>query len=342
MSSLNLSDYRDVWVFVEQIDGKISTVSWELMGIGRQLADERKAKLSGVLIGSQITELAREAFYYGADSVYVIDDPILKDYRTRAYTYGIVSLARKYRPEIFLIGATTLGRDLSGAVATELRTGLTADCTGLSIDPETGLLQQTRPAFGGNIMATIFCAERRPQMATVRPRVMRMPPRDSSKSGEVLAEKLGPIEDKVKTKRIDFVEEVGGALHIADAQVIVAGGRGLGEAKNFSLLEELAAAIGGTLGSSRPPVDAGWISPEHQVGQTGNTVRPRVYFAIGISGAIQHLVGMQNSDIIVAINKDPDAPIFKVAHYGIVGDLFQVVPALTKTFQDKLKGNKSG
>lgn len=337
MNSVSLSDYKDVWVFIEQIDGKISDVSWELMGIGRQLADERKAKLSGVLLGSQVAGLAREVFYRGADSVYVMDGPILKDYRTRAYTQGIVELARKYKPETFLIGATTLGRDLSGAVATELRTGLTADCTGLSIDPETGLLQQTRPAFGGHIMATIYCAEKRPQMATVRPRVMRMPPRDPSRTGEIVSEKLGLTEEDVKTKRIDFIEEVGKALHIADAQVIVSGGRGLGEAKNFSLLKELASVIGGTVGSSRPPVDAGWISPEHQVGQTGNTVRPKVYFAIGISGAIQHLVGMQGSDIIVAINKDPDAPIFKVARYGIVGDLFKVVPALTKTFQERMK-----
>lgn len=337
MNSVNLSGDKGVWVFVEQIDGKISNVSWELMGIGRELADERKATLSGVLLGSQVSDLAGEAFYYGADSVFVIDDPILKDYRTRAYTHGIVALARKYRPEIFLIGATTLGRDLSGAVATELRTGLTADCTGLSIDRETGLLQQTRPAFGGNIMATIYCAQKRPQMATVRPRVMKMHPRDQSRKGEVISEKLDLTEDKVKTKRIDFIEEVGKALHIADARVIVSGGRGLGEAKNFSLLEELARVIGGTVGSSRPPVDAGWISPDHQVGQTGNTVRPKVYFAIGISGAIQHLVGMQGSDIIVAINKDPDATIFKVADYGIVGDLFQVVPALTKTFQERAK-----
>lgn len=336
-----VKDYKGVWVFIEQIEGKIATVSWELMGKGRELAEKLDVELAGVLLGYNVAALAQEAIFYGADKVYLIDDPVLKDYRTGAYQHGIVSLARKYKPEVFLIGATSLGRDLSGAVATQLQTGLTADCTGLEIDPETRLLEQTRPAFGGNIMATIYCADSRPQMATVRPRVMKMPERGTSRKGEIIKEPLGLAEKEVKTKRVDFTK-AGGALHLADADVIVAGGRGLGDPKNFSLLEELALSIGGTVGSSRPPVDAGWIDYPHQVGQTGQTVRPRVYIAVGISGAIQHLVGMQNADVIVAINKDPEAPIFKVAHYGIVGDLFEIIPALTKAFKEKLKGAKKG
>lgn len=337
-----VKDFKGVWVFIEQIEGKIATVSWELMGKGRELAKKLGVGLTGVLLGHNVAALAQEAIFYGADKVYLIDDPVLKDYRTGAYQHGIVSLVRKYKPEVFLIGATSLGRDLSGAVATELQTGLTADCTGLEIDPETRLLEQTRPAFGGNIMATIYCADSRPQMATVRPRVMKMPERDISCKGEIIQEPLGLAEKEIKTRRVDFVKDVGGALHLADADVIVAGGRGLGDPKNFSLLEELALSIGGIVGSSRPPVDAGWIEYPHQVGQTGQTVRPKVYIAVGISGAIQHLVGMQNSDVIVAINKDPEAPIFKVAHYGIVGDLFEIIPALTKAFKERLKGAKKG
>lgn len=338
----DIKDYKGVWVFIEQVEGEIATVSWELMGKGRQLAEKLGVELAGVLLGHNVGALAQETIFYGADTVYLIDDPILEDYRTQPYQHGIVSLVRKYKPEVFLIGATSLGRDLSGGVATELQTGLTADCTGLEIDAETRLLEQTRPAFGGNIMATIYCADHRPQMATVRPRVMRMPEKDTSRRGEIVEEPLGLPKKDIKTKRVDFIKDVGGALHLADADVIVAGGRGLGDPKNFSLIEELASAIGGIVGSSRPPVDAGWIDYPHQVGQTGQTVRPKVYFAVGISGAIQHLVGMQGSDVIVAINKDPEASIFKVAHYGIVGDLFEIVPALTKAFKEKLKGAKKG
>ena len=234
-----------------------------------------------------------------------------------------------------IFGATTQGRDFAGNVATTLYTGLTADCTGLDIDPETKLLRQTRPAFGGNIMATILCPRTRPQMSTVRPKVMPMPERDDSRQGEIIRESLGMSEDEVRTKIIDFIESEQ-KVNLTEADIIVSGGRGLGKPENFKLIRELADVLGAAVGASRATVDAGWIPYEHQVGQTGKTVRPKIYIACGISGAIQHLAGMKTSDVIVAINKDPDAPIFKVATYGIVGDLFQVVPALTEEFRKRL------
>lgn len=326
---------QSIWTFVEQTDGRINDVSWELMGKGRELAGALDAELCGVLLGHNVKKKAQEAVEYGADKVYVIDDPVLKDYRTQAYSHGLVALSEKYKPDILLMGATYLGRDLSGAVATQLKTGLTADCTVLEIDPETKLLYQTRPAFGGNIMATIFCESARPQMSTVRPRIMPMPERDPARQGKIIEETLGLAEKDVKTKRVDFIADVGSAVHIEDADIIVSGGRGMGGPENFKILQELADVIGGTVGCSRPAVDAGWMAWAHQVGQTGHTVRPKLYIACGISGAIHHLVGMEGSDMIVAINKDPEAPIFKIANYGIVGDLFQVVPALTKTFKEK-------
>ncbi len=330
---------KSVWIFIEQSDGKINDVSWELLGKGQELAEPLQAELCGIILGHEIKEIASEPIAYGADKVYIIDDPLLGKYRTYPYSKGIVSLAKKYKPEILLMGATYLGRDLSGAVATELLTGLTADCTRLEIDSETGLLNQTRPAFGGNIMATICCGKSKPQMATVRPRVMNMPDRDESLKGSIIEETLNVKEEDIKTNIVDFIAEAGESFHIEDSDVIVAGGRGLGEAKNFAMLEELADVLGATVGASRPPVDAGWITVAHQVGQTGHTVRPKLYIACGISGAVQHRVGMEGSDIIVAINNDPDAGIFKFANYGIVGDLFEVVPALTKAFNNK-KGAK--
>ncbi|MGE5576186.1 MAG: electron transfer flavoprotein subunit alpha/FixB family protein [Syntrophothermus sp.] len=330
-------DYRGVWVFLEQTDGRLARVGLELLGEGAKLAGALGAELSGVLLGQGVEGLVPEAWAHGAQTVYLIDDPLLKNYRTQPYAHGLVSLVQRYKPEIMLLGATTLGRDLASAVATRLETGLTADCTRLAIDPQTRLLEQTRPAFGGNIMATILCANRRPQMATVRPRVMDMPARDPSRHGRLIRHELGLREDQMLTRMVDFVsDEASEVVNLVDADIIVAGGRGMGSPKNFALLEDLAKAVGGVVGASRAVVDAGWISYAHQVGQTGQTVRPKVYIACGISGAIQHLVGMQTSDIIIAINNDPQAPIFKVVTYGIVGDVLQVLPMLTEQLRSKL------
>lgn len=330
------SQSRGIWVFLEQTGGQITPVSFELLGAGRRLADTLGVELSGVLLGYHVASLAGEAIAYGADLVYLIDDPILEKYRTRPYMQGVVSLVRKYRSEIMLIGASTLGRDLAGAVATELRTGLTADCTGLEIDPETRLLHATRPTFGGNLMATILCPQKRPQMATVRPRVMDIPPRDPSRKGRVVSEELKLKEKDVATKLLEFIpDEKIEEVNLEYADVIVSGGKGMGGPENFHLLRELAQLLGGEVGASRAVVEAGWIDVSHQVGQTGKTVRPKLYIAVGISGAVQHLVGMQGSDVIVAINNDPHAPIFNVATYGIVGDLFQIVPTLVKEFRKR-------
>lgn len=331
------SQSRGIWVFLEQTGGQVAPVSFELLGAGCRLADALGVDLSGVLLGHNIAPIASEAIVYGADIVYVIDDPILEKYRTKPYMQGVVSAVRKYRPEIMLIGASTLGRDLAGAVATELRTGLTADCTGLEVDAETRLLHATRPTFGGNLMATILCPEKRPQMATVRPRVMDIPPRDPSRRGRIVLEKLEVREEDIGTKLLEFIpDEKIEEANLEYADVIVSGGRGMGGGENFHLLRELAQLLGGEVGASRAAVEAGWIDVSHQVGQTGKTVRPKLYIAVGISGAVQHLVGMQGSDVIVAINKDPHAPIFDVATYGIVGDLFQIVPAMVKELRERL------
>ncbi len=327
--------HRGVWIFIEQQEGLAAAVSWELMGVGAKLADDLETELAAFILGENIEHLAGEAFRYGAHKVYLIDNLVLRNYRTETYLRGTVELARKYRPEIVLMGATGLGRDLAGAVATELRTGLTADCTGLAINKENRLLEQTRPAFGGNIMATILTQVRRPQMATVRPHVMPMPSPKDAFPGEIIREKLDMEEDGLKVKVLDVICDDQGADHldIAGAEILISGGRGMQGPENFRILQELADVLGGTVSSSRAAVDAGWMPYERQVGQTGKTVRPKIYIACGISGAIQHLVGMQDSDLIIAINKDRDAPIFEVAHFGIVGDLFQIVPALTKAFK---------
>lgn len=329
-------EYQGVWVFIEQRRGDVAPVSWELLGEGRKLAETLHVQLAGVLLGSDVEALIPEVFAYGADEIYVIDDPMLKDYRTETYATGLVDLVNRYKPEICLLGATALGRDLSGAVATELKTGLTADCTVLGIDQKTGLLQQTRPAFGGNIMATILCRNHRPQMATVRPRVMAMPERREGKEGPVHQEVLTIKEEAVRTTVVDFVKGKGRSVFLDKAEIIVSVGKGLGSKKNLYLAENLANVLGATVAGTRQAVEAGWLSHEHQIGQTGVTVRPKVYFALGISGAIQHLVGMETSDCIIAINNDPEAPIFKVANYGLVGDLFQIVPALTKEFEQRM------
>lgn len=331
---------KSVWIFIEQTEGKFNDVSWELLGKGRELATALDAELCGVLLGHNVTKTAEEPVYYGADRVFVVDDPVLEYYRTQPYTNALVTLARAHKPEVLLMGATYIGRDLSGAVATQLKTGLTADCTVLNIDEETKLLHQTRPAFGGNIMATIYCATARPQMSTVRPRVMSMPEKDTSRKGQIVEEKINLKEDEVLTRRVEYVCDATSAFRIEDANVIVAGGRGMAEGANFKMLEELAGVLGGVVGASRAAVDAGWADWAHQVGQTGHTVRPRLYICAGISGAIQHQVGMEGADMIIAINKDKEAPIFKIANYGIVGDALEVVPALTKAFK-KMKGESA-
>jgi electron transfer flavoprotein alpha subunit len=328
----------EVWVFVEHTDARPAGVSWELLGKGKELAEALGGVVCSVLLGSsEEAPLTKEAFAHGADKVYFIEDPVLGHYRTQAYLHGMIRLVEKYRPEIIIFGATTMGRDLAGAVATKLRTGLTADCTGLSIEPERKLLEQTRPAYGGNIMATILCEQRRPQMATVRPRVMPMPARDDSRTGTVVREPLGLRESEVLTKLVEYIrEESTGVTRIEDADILVSGGRGIGGPEGFKMLQELADAIGGVVSGSRATVDKGWIGAERQVGQTGKTVRPKLYIACAISGAIQHLVGMQTSDVIIAINRDPNAPIFGVATWGLVGDVREIVPALTRACKEKL------
>lgn len=326
-----------VWVVIEYNHGEVAPVSWELIGEGRKLSDEIGCELAGVLCGSQVEALIPEAFAYGVEKLYVIDDPVLEHYRTEPYAEGISRLVEKYKPEIMLMGATAMGRDVFPAVATKMQTGLTADCTVLGIDPQTKLLQQTRPAFGGNIMATILCKKHRPQMATVRPRVMKMPEKAEGRNGQVIREELGIKEDDIRTKVVEFIRADAKSVFLDKAEIIVAVGLGIGSQKNMNLAEDLAGVLGGVIAGTRGTVEAGWLSHDYQVGQTGTTVRPKVYIAIGISGAIQHLVGMERSDYIIAINNDPEAPIFRVANYGLVGNLFEIVPAMTAEFKKRLE-----
>jgi len=330
-------EWSGVWVVIEYNRGEVAPVSWELLGVGRKLADDLGCELAGVLIGKDVDPVIPEAFAYGAEKLYVIDDPILEPFRTQPYAEGLTKLVNKYKPEILLMGATAMGRDVFPVVATKLQTGLTADCTVLEIDPQYRLLLQTRPAFGGNIMATILCKTRRPQMATVRPRVMPMPPKIPGRTGEIIREELGISENEILTKVLEYVKGDARTIFLDKAEIIVAAGLGVGAKRNMALIEELADVLGASIAGSRGVVEAGWLPHEQQVGQTGITVRPKLYIAVGISGAIQHLVGMETSDCIVAINNDPDAPIFRVATYGIVGDLFQVVPALTYEFKKRLQ-----
>lgn len=332
----DLSQYQGVWVWVEQFKGEACSISWEMMGQGRKIADALGTTLTACVLGHQAEHIAQEAIQYGADRVFLVDDPTMQVYRTAPYAAQLTDLVRQHKPEIFLLGASARGRDLAGAVATEIRTGLTADCTGLDIDPETNLLRQTRPAFGGNIMATIICPNYRPQMSTVRHRVFEMPEPDPTREGQVVKVPAGMGEDQIAAKVADFIMEEG-QVNLADAKIIVSGGRGVRGPEGFAPIQELAEVLGGAVGASRAAVDAGWIPYAHQVGQTGRTVRPDLYIACGISGAIQHLAGMGTAKVIVAINKDPEAPIFKVANYGVVGDLFQVVPALTEELRKRLR-----
>jgi electron transfer flavoprotein alpha subunit len=332
-AATDLSAFKGVWVFAEQNKGNIASVALELLGEGRKLADKRKTKLSAVLIGHNLRSKTRELITHGADIVYLADDPALKDFNDDSYSAVLTTLATLHKPEIILAGATAIGRSFIPKVAAKLYTGLTADCTMLDIDPETGNLHQTRPAFGGNIMATIVTPNHRPQMATVRHKVMKKAALDASRKGDVIDVKFTTAGD-MRTKVIKTVEEVSETVNISEADIIVAGGRGMGSAKNFQLIEELAKTIGGAVGATRGVVDEGWVPYSHQVGQTGKTVCPKLYIAAGISGAIQHLAGMQSSDVIIAINKDPNAPIFSVATYGIVGDALEVLPIMIKKFKE--------
>jgi len=338
---MNLDDYRGVWVFIEQNDCKIEGVSLELLGAGRKLADKLQVPLAGFLLGHEVKTLASQVISYGADEVYVIDQPILKDYRTESYMQGVMLLARQYKPEIILYGATPNGKDLASAVATDLSTGLTADTTMLDVDVSNRLLEASRPAFGGNIMATILCKKHRPQMATVRPKVMKALDPDTGRLGRIIEEKIDLIEEDMRTKVLQIVNDVTKKASLAEAHVIVCGGKGMGDLQNFQLVNELAETIGASVGGTRDVVEAGWLPHEQQVGQTGETVTPKIYFAIGISGAIQHIVGMKNSEFIIAVNKDPNAPIFDVATYGIVGDALEIVPKLIEQFK-QVKTEKGG
>jgi electron transfer flavoprotein alpha subunit len=328
----SFGDFKGIWIFAEQRDGKIASVSYELLGAGRKLADELNVELSAILFGSSENE-AKELIHWGADKVYFCDDPVFEKFNDEPYAQLLCNLINSYKPEIVLAGATPIGRSFIPRVAAKVVAGLTADCTSLSIDKETRNLLQVRPAFGGNIMATILCPNHRPQMATVRPRVMKKSEYRGDKKGEIIHVKADNISSR--TRVIETIKEVSGvAVNLQEVEVIVSGGRGLGNAKGFELLREFAELLGGAVGASRAAVDEGWISYRHQVGQTGKTVCPKIYIACGISGAVQHLVGMQSSDIIIAINKNPDAPIFNVATYGIVGDMYEIIPLLIKKIKE--------
>ena len=332
----DLSAYKGVWVFAEQRQGKLMFTSLELLGEGRKLADKLGVELSAVLLGHEIDNICEELIHYGADKVMYANHKLLQNYTTDGYTKVITNLVNEKKPEILIIGATNIGRDLAPRISARLNTGLTADCTKLDIDEEQRILLQTRPAFGGNIMATIITPKHRPQMSTVRPGVMKKLEIDMSRKGIVENVKIDLKQEDIRVNVEEIVKSAKQIVNLVDAHYIVSGGRGLGNPEGFKLIKELADALGGVVGSSRAAVDSGWISQDHQVGQTGKTVRPIVYIACGISGAIQHLAGMQNSDCIIAINKNPDAPIFSVADYGIVGDLYKVVPMLIEEVK-KLK-----
>ncbi len=331
---------KRIWVFIEQEGGTAHQVSWELLGAAGRLSQElENSRVEGVLLGHNVAHIAEEAYRYGAKRVYLIDDPVLEKYRNLPYAVGASNLVQTFKPEIFLIGATTLGRDLGSSIATRVHTGLTADCTELAIDPQQKILAATRPTFGGNLMATILCKTYRPQMATVRPRVLPMPKALPQAEGELVRESLGMEESQVAVKQLRLIPKRE-QLSIEHADIIVSGGRGLGSPEGFGLLKDLATLLGGVVGASRPLVDAGWIGYEHQVGQTGKTVRPKLYIAAGISGAVQHRVGMASSDFILAINTDPNAPIFQIASLGIVGDLFEVIPELISQVKAMQQGQK--
>lgn len=331
----DLSDYKGVWIFAEQKDGKVANVAFELLGEGTKLAAKLNTKVSAVLLGEGMDNSSKELIARGADIVYVVDNPKLHHYNDESYSEIFVQLVREYKPEIILMGATTYGRSLGPKVSSILNTGLTADCTSLEIDTEKRMLLQTRPAFGGNLMATIICPNNRPQMSTVRPKVMKALEPDYTRHGEIIVPSVNIPGDTV-TKVLEVINSLVEKVNLTEADIIVSAGRGIGDPKNLKYVEELASVLGAAVGASRAVVDAGWIDYSHQVGQTGKTVGPKIYFACGISGAVQHLAGMSSSDTIIAINKNPDAPIFKIANIGLVGDLFEILPALTNEFKQRL------
>lgn len=332
-------DYKHVWVFIEMERGQVHPVSWELLGEGRKLADKLGVELAGALLGpadAATEQAAQEAIGFGADVVYLVENPLLADYRNQPYAQVMTELCNTYKPEILLLGATNLGRDLAGTVATTLATGLTADCTELAIDAE-GSLAATRPTFGGTLLCTIHTLNFRPQMATVRPRVMAMPEPDRSRHGRIVRHAVDLNESLIITKILDFIPDANtNKVQLAYADIVVAGGMGLQRPENIRLVTDLAAVLGAEYGCSRPVVQKGWMSAERQIGQTGKTIRPRLYIAAGISGAVQHRVGVEGADCILAINTDANAPIFDFAHLGIVGDALTLLPALTEAFRRKL------
>lgn len=328
---INLNDYNGVWVIGEQREGKINPVTIELIGEGRKLADQLGKELAVVIAGYEVEKEVKELLHYSVDKVYYINDPLLKDFTTDGYAISIASLIERKKPEVVLVGATSIGRDIAPRIAGKVGTGLTADCTKLEIDSTDNKLLQTRPAFGGNLMATIVCPKNRPQMSTVRPGVMAKAVRTESETGilEVVTPEL--TEKMIRTRLVEILPQEKKSINLTDARIIVSGGRGLKKAEGFELIKELADKLGAEIGASRAAVDSGWIEHSHQVGQTGTTVRPELYIACGISGAIQHLAGMSDSKYIVAINKDAKAPIFSICDYGIVGDLYEILPEMIES-----------
>ena len=342
---MGLEEYKGVYIYAQQVDNKLSDIAFELVGKAKELAADLNTEVTAVLLGSNVKALATELGEYGADKVIVVDNPALETYRTEPYAQALVSVINEYKPEIMLVGATAIGRDLGPTVSARVKTGLTADCTKLEIgdfpinampgqEQKHNQLLMTRPAFGGNTIATIACPDNRPQMATVRPGVMQKLPKEAGRAAEVIEYNPALEENNRYVEIMDIVKAVGNVENIMDAKVLVSGGRGVGSAENFEMLRDLASCFkGGMVSCSRAAVENGWLAQDYQVGQTGKTVRPQIYFAIGISGAIQHVAGMEESDLIIAINKDADAPIFDVADYGIVGDLNKIVPALTEAIK---------
>ena len=343
---MGLEEYKGVYIYAQQVDNKLSDIAFELVGKAKELAADLNTEVTAVLLGSNVKALATELGEYGADKVIVVDNPALETYRTEPYAQALVSVINEYKPEIMLVGATAIGRDLGPTVSARVKTGLTADCTKLEIgdfpinampgqEQKHNQLLMTRPAFGGNTIATIACPDNRPQMATVRPGVMQKLPKEAGRAAEVIEFNPALEENNRYVEIMDIVKAVGNVENIMDAKVLVSGGRGVGSAENFEMLRDLASCFkGGMVSCSRAAVENGWLAHERQVGQTGKTVRPNVYFAIGISGAIQHVAGMEESDLIVAINKDETAPIFDVADYGLVGDLKKIVPQLTAALKE--------
>lgn len=345
---MGLEEYKGVYIYAQQVDNKLSDIAFELVGKAKELAADLNTEVTAVLLGSNVKALATELGEYGADKVIVVDNPALETYRTEPYAQALVSVINEYKPEIMLVGATAIGRDLGPTVSARVKTGLTADCTKLEIgdfpinampgqEQKHNQLLMTRPAFGGNTIATIACPDNRPQMATVRPGVMQKLPKEAGRAAEVIEFNPALEENNRYVEIMDIVKAVGNVENIMDAKVLVSGGRGVGSAENFEMLRDLASCFkGGMVSCSRAAVENGWLAQDYQVGQTGKTVRPQIYFAIGISGAIQHVAGMEESDLIIAINKDEDAPIFDVADYGLVGDLNKIVPALTTALKAEL------